>query len=298
MIWFKSYLTRTQTVRYNDTISEELPTKTGIGQGTILGPLLFIFYINDIVNAKGSLKMNMYADDCILFKTGNNWNTMSNFIQRDLDNIHQWCNRNRLKLSTSKSKCLLFGSKGKLSKVDYTNKLNLSDSPLDFVKSYKYLGITLDNQMELTELLSVVKRNINCHLFKLRKYMTVECSLLIYKQTILPHLDYAGFLLNSCNVSDRDDLQLLQNDCLRTCYNVHRRDRMSVAALHKDAKLLSLDQRRKIQLLSLMYRHKLSYDVQHIFPRATRGADRFKFEVERYNVTKYKNSPYYKGSQL
>ena len=54
----------------------------------------------------------------------------------------------------------------------------------------------------------------------------------------------AGFLLNSCSISDRKDLQARQNDALRTCYNVRRRDEISVAKLHKEAKLVSLDQRR------------------------------------------------------
>ena len=63
--WFRSYLTRFQMVRYDDKLSDELPTQTCIGQGTILGPLLFILYIKGIVNAKGTLKINMYADDCI-----------------------------------------------------------------------------------------------------------------------------------------------------------------------------------------------------------------------------------------
>ena len=155
--------------------------------------------------------------------------------------------------------------------------------------------------MNLTELLSGVKKNINGHLFKLRKlrkYVVPECAVLIYKQTILPLMDYAAFLLNSCNVSDRNDLQVLQNDCLRTCYNVYRRDRISLAVLHRDANLLSLDQRRKIQLLTLMYKHKLNFDTEHVFRRATRRAERYKFEVERYNVVKYKNSPYYKEAEL
>ena len=243
----------------------------------------------------------MYADDCILFRSGNNWDTMSVLIQQDLDNIVQWCDRNRLKLSVSKSNCMLIASNSKLKKVDYSNVLSLAASPLEFVGSYKYPGIILDKHMDLTELMSGVKKCIGGHLFKLRKlrkYITVECALLIYKQTILPLLDYAGFLLNSCNVSDRNDLQILQNDSLRSCYNVHRRDRMSILKLHTDAKLLSLDQRRKIQLLSLMYRHKTNYDVQHVFNRTTRGAGRYKFDLERYNDMKYKNSPYYKGSEL
>ena len=250
---------------------------------------------------KGNLKINMYADDCITYKIGNNWNRMCAPMQEDIDNIQQWCARNRLKLNITKSKCLIFGSKSKLRTVDYNNVLNLSGTPLEFVHSYKYLGVSLDEQLNLTDLMSGVKKAINGHLFKLRKirkYITPKCAVLIYKQTILPLLDYAGFLLNSCNISDRDDLQVLQNDCLRICYNVYRRDHILISTLHREANLLILDQRRKIQLLSLMYKHKSMYDVQHIFPRATRGADKYKFEVERYNVIKYKNCPYYKGAEL
>ena len=61
----------------------------------------------------------------------------------------------------------------------------------------------------------------------------MSCAIVIYKQVILPLLDYSSFLLNSCNISDRKDLQIFTNDALRTCYNVHRKDRMSVSKLHK-----------------------------------------------------------------
>ena len=74
--WFKSYLTRTQVVKFDNTLSSQRSVITGIGQGTILGPLLFIFYINDLTSVIQDLKINMYADDCILCTSGNNWNTM------------------------------------------------------------------------------------------------------------------------------------------------------------------------------------------------------------------------------
>ena len=301
LAWFKSYLNRTQTVRFNDTISKPLSCITGIGQGTILGPLIFIFYINDVVQAKGNLMLNMYADDCILFKSGNNWNLMCDSIQLDLDNINSWCVRNRLKLSESKSELLHIGSIQKLGLVDRNRNINLGNVPLQFVDRYKYLGIILDKHMDLTSYLSVVKKNVSNHLLKLRKirkYVPQDCAVRIYKQTILPILDYGGSILNSCNQSDRSDLQIMQNNALRICYNVRLRDRMSVKTLHKNAKLLSLDQRRKVQLLSLMFIHKFNHDVRRPVNRHTRGADRFKFKLERYNTVKYKNSPYYKGSEL
>ena len=299
--WFKSYLNRTQVVTFKNCSSDELKIKTGIGQGTILGPLIFIFYINDIVQTKGNLRINMYADDCLLFKTGNNWNIMKEHVQSDLNNVQSWCVRNRLKLNVAKSKTLLIGSDNKLKTVDINAYLNLDGTPLNFVDKYKYLGITLDKHMTLTALLSTVKKNVSSHLFKLRKlrsFISTKCAILIYKQTIMPLLDYPGFLLNSCNISDRKDLQVLQNDALRTCYNVRRRDRLSLCKLHAEAKLLSLEQRRNIQLLSLMYLHKKNHDVQRAVRRATRGARRYKFSVERYNTVKYKNSPFYKGCEL
>ena len=114
----------------------------------------------------------------------------------------------------------------------------------------------------------------------------------------MPLFDNAGFLLYSINASDRNDLQGIQNDALRTCYNVRRRDRMSIKNLHAEANLLSLDQRRIIQLLMLMFNHKIRHNVRRGAPRATRNADRFTFYTERYNNLKYKNSPYYKGSEL
>ena len=111
-------------------------------------------------------------------------------------------------------------------------------------------------------------------------------------------LDYAGFILNSLNASDRADLQVLQNNALRICYNIRRRDRQSIRNLHLDANLLSLSQRRSIQLLSLMYNHKKCLDVRRVANRFTRNANRFIFYTERYNNVKYRNSPYFKGAEM
>ena len=81
-----------------------------------------------------------------------------------------------------------------------------------------------------------------------------NCALTIHKQTILPILDSAGFLIISGNISDISDLLRLQNDALRICFNVRLRDRVSIVQMHCRAKLLSLEQRRQVQLLNLMYR--------------------------------------------
>ena len=83
--WFTRYLDRKQVVTYNDIQSSVSSVPTGIGQGTILGPLIFIFYINDIVEKLFFVKISMYADDCVLYMSGNNWDVIRNKIQEDLD---------------------------------------------------------------------------------------------------------------------------------------------------------------------------------------------------------------------
>ena len=123
---FNSYLSRTQVVCYNDVESSKVSVKTGIGQGTILCPLIFIFYINDLISIVDKFKVNMYVDDCILYSSGNNWNRMSQILQPELDKMHAWCTHNRLKLNVKKSKTLIIGSRSKLGRVDYYCTLNLS----------------------------------------------------------------------------------------------------------------------------------------------------------------------------
>ena len=90
----------------------------------------------------------------------------------------------------------------------------------------------------------------------------------------------------------------MQNDALRTCLNVKRRDKLSISKMHKKAKLLSLEQRRSLQLLYLMFQHKVDVINLRRHNRNTRAAARDHFYVERYNNVKYKNSPFFKGSEL
>ena len=299
--WFRSYFDRTQCVKFNNILSDTLPVTSGIGQGTILGPLIFIFYINDLTKNIGNLQINMYADDCLIYCTGNNWNLMRPKVERGLDNVQTWCTKNRLKLNVRKSKTLLVGSYQKTNSVDVSNKFILDNQPLEYTGTYTYLGIILDKNMTLMPLLSRLKTRVVNKIYmlvKIRNMITVQCAISIYKQTILPILDYAGFLIIACNISDRSDLQKLQNHALRICYNVRLRDRVSIVQMHTRAGLLSLEQRRQKQLLSLMFIHKQRHDVARVHGRNTRAAQIFEFIRERYNCNKYKNSPYYKGALL
>ena len=122
--------------------------------------------------------------------------------------------------------------------------------------------------------------------------------MLIYKQMILPLIDYAGFLLISCRLCDKSDLQVLQNDILRICDRSRVSDRISIEKLHNRYKVLSLEQRMRKQLLWLMYLVSKEDNVLNVPVRLTRNAEKVVFKVPRRITPKYEKSPFYLGTTL
>ena len=141
LAWFKSYLNRTQELKYRDVVSASVDVPTGIGQGTILGPLIFIFYMNDIVDNLYYVKYSMYADDCVLYITGNTWQSMRHKLQEDLECFEHWGELNNLQLNIKKSKLLYIGTRSKLNGLHDAEPLRLYDCDVIVVKQYNYLGV-------------------------------------------------------------------------------------------------------------------------------------------------------------
>ena len=112
----------------------------------------------------------------------------------------------------------------------------------------------------------------------------------------MPLFDYAVFLLISCNKGDCGDLQIIQNNCLRICFNVRLVDRLTLSEMHHEATLVSLEQKRHIQLLCLIYVYKNFCNVECVFARNTRQGGRYNLNVDNYQSGKYKSSPFFKGT--
>ena len=133
---------------------------------------------------------------------------------------------------------------------------------------------------------------------KLRYFVDKKTALLIYKQAVLPYFDYGGFLLVSCNMGQKNDLQVLQNNALRICLKYRLVDRVSERALHAESSLQNLEQRWKSQLLKIMYHQSKNEQNIKVPNRHTRGADKVVFNVPTRCSRKYLKSPFYVGTQL
>ena len=254
--WFYSYLDRTQRIRHNGKSSAELKFQCGIPQGSCLGPTLFIFYINAVFETiNNNVQMMMFADDCVLYKSHENCDTVLTALQKGLNNYVDWGVNNNMHLNVSKTKAmLLFPS----SDYNLYRPLTTGGREIHYVHTFNYLGVILDNQLCFNTYYHAVKRKVEYKIFvlyKIRKYIDNGTALLIYKQAILPLMEYAGFVLVSCNIGQRNELQVLQNNALRLCKRHFLRDHVRIEYLHEQCNIhvLGLEQRRRKQLLRLMY---------------------------------------------
>ena len=297
--WFFSYLDRTQRVRHDGNISDECKFKCGIPQGSCLGPTLFIFYINDVfMRITNDVKIMMFADDCVLYKSDEKCDVIIDILQESLNVYIDWGADNNMHLNVKKTKAMI------ISPCVHQNlyrPLLADNMNIHYVRQFNYLGVIIDDQLTYTPYYNAVKRKVENKIFvlsKIRRYVDCKTALLIYKQAILPLMEYAGFVLISCNLGQRQELQKLQNNALRKCKKYFLRDRVQINILHNECTILGLEQRRRKQLLRLMYIHSKNVSNLKRPARPTRAGSKLVFNTPTKCTTKYMCSPFFKGNRL
>ena len=156
--WFSSYLSsRKQFVDVQGTFSSEESVSCGMPQGSILGPLLFTLYVNDMSSAVGC-DLCLYADDSMLLVSGKNVEEIEKTLTNEMNEISKWLQENKLSLHLGKTESILFGTVRKLKKVSKM-KIEGNNVDIEAKSSVKYLGVTLDQDMTgITMGGSVVKK--------------------------------------------------------------------------------------------------------------------------------------------
>ena len=299
---FKDYMgNRTQRTTVNGHTSDVANVTCGTAQGSILGPLLFIIYVNDLFK---SVKIDgntyMYADDTLIVCSSNNIDTVAVKAQEALDNMYRWCVANKLSMNLSKTKYLTI--KHTQSNIEPTVCVN--NTNISTVKTYDYLGMILDNRLSMNEHVDNMWKKANTKvgiLSKIRRFITERTALNIYKCMIRPHLDYIDFVVESCTVDRISKLDRLQNKALRRVeYCINREQRMDIDCLAIKYNIEPLHLRRKRNLVKIM--HKTTKNINNVDPARPlmdlRSRPKVKLKSKFTSVTKVYNSPYYRGTRL
>ena len=161
--WFKSYLgDRKQIVVANGTSSESGIVSCGVPQGSILGPLLFLCYVNDM-SISVKCKLLLYADDSALIVSGSNPQLIADTLSKELESCKQWLMDNKLSLHLGKTESILFGSKRKLKKVESFD-VKCGNESIKHVNSVKYLGVQIDNDLSGNSIVKNIVTKVNLRL--------------------------------------------------------------------------------------------------------------------------------------
>ena len=213
--WFKSYLSnRKQFVSINGYDSGLAEIKCGVPQGSVLGPLLFLLYINDLNQAIKFCKVHHFADDTNLLYLGKSIKKLNKLVNYDLKNLLYWLNANKISLNVKKTELVVFKSKRK--QFDGEIKLKLSCKRLFPTDSVKYLGVKIDENLSWKshiDYLSVKLSRANALLFKIRNFVNSSILRAIYFAIFVSHLNYCYLVWSqNCNAFNR--LVILQEKLL------------------------------------------------------------------------------------
>lgn len=207
--WIKAFLNnRRQRVRVNDSISSWKPVISGIPQGSILGPILFTLYVNDIPAQLQSI-ISMYADDTKLFSAllSNSTNTLID----DLKVMEEWSEKFQMKFHPEKCHVMHIGNNNPLQ--EYSMSSGGQQHTLDTVSSEKDLGILIDEKLKFSEHINIKVNKANQILGCIKhtfKHMNKEIFQLLYKSLVRPHLEYNSVVWNPHLKKDMDVIERVQ----------------------------------------------------------------------------------------
>ena len=202
-----SYLeNRKQIVVVNGSKSESLDVKAGVPQGSRLGPLLFLIYMNDIVDDIES-DILIFADDTSLFATGSDPSETALILNRDLEKISNWATKWKVKFNASKTKDIIFSNKF----LNNSPPLLFDNSCIERVNLHKHLGVYLSSSLDWGKQINEVCLKANRKLSVLRsvKLLSRQTLDVLYKLTVRSVIDYA--LPVYCNTLKQSELSRLEN---------------------------------------------------------------------------------------
>ena len=205
--WFKSYLSnRSQQVVINNSSSTSDDVVCGVPQGSILGPLLFLLFINDLPLSLKHLpiSVDLYADDTTLYGTASDKSSLEANLQNSLDSVHTWCLENGMLINTDKTKLMLIASRQKRnSLIDGELKITFNNIDLKTSTNEKILGVHVDQNFVWNNHFQHVSKKISSHLWllsQIRTYLTVQHRRMFYNAYIKSHIEYCCVVWgNSCS---------------------------------------------------------------------------------------------------
>ena len=222
--WISAFLTnRFQRVVVNQETSESLAVSSGVPQGTVLGPMLFLVYINDLPLCATSSQVRLFADDAIIYKKIETQDDCHS-LQNDLSALEKWELNWRMEFNPSKCNSMSFTR----TRNPFIHTYELHQTKLETVSTAKYLGVTLSSKLTWSDHINKVVSQGNRSLGMIRRNLRVAPTSVksqAYQTLVRPHLEYASTVWDPHTQQDSDRIEAIQRRAARYCFR--RYDRMA-----------------------------------------------------------------------
>ena len=304
--WIESYLTnRKQTVKFGNIESKQETVESGVPQGSILGPLLFITCTNDIIEELKDYDIYSYADDMQILIKGKSVEQLGKKLEVAIQKANSYYNNNSLLCNPTKTEVMLLGTKIRLSQA---NNLKVKVSNEEETKiltgqdSLKILGVNVDQSIDWTKHTSIIKqRALNSirNLHRINQLIPMKQRRILYTSLVTPHFSYADTIWNNCGITNCNKVQQAQNFAAKSMIGAKKQS-SSTEALKK-LQLIPLHEKRNINAavhvkkaligkapenIQQMYANQLSKEE-------TRAATRGDFNYPRHKLNQYQQGAFY-----
>ena len=278
---FKSYLTdRQQKVVVNGSSSSWGALTRGVPQGSVLGPLLFCIFINDLplqLN-KENISCDLFADDATIHTQGRDINAINKNLQTGLNEVTSWCDENSMVLNPKKTESMIIANQQMHQRGPFSLDLTVKEQTVVQVEDHKLLGVTIDSKLKwkyhIHKVCNKIARNIYL-LSKLKPFVDTNTRKLFYNAKIRPHIDYSSTLWDKTSEAHIKRLNSLQ--------------RRAAKIILPDGKLTTDEKLDKLKILPLT-KHLLYNKGILMYKIWKRDVPRYLSDLFKRQQSKYSSS--------
>lgn len=234
----RSYLrNRPQVTKVGETSSSVSYAKYGVPQGSVLGPLLYLIYINDIEKIKKNGNIYLFADDTCLFYSGKSMREIQDNITEDMVTLEEWFKKNLLTINAKKTKYMIVTNKNKrITEID----IKINNTTIERTDCYKYLGLWIDKQLTWNTHTDRIRKKLNPLVGALRKvaeYLPTSTLQSIYHSLIISKISYLLGIWGNTSKGNLQRMQTMQNKAIKAIYKMPYRT--STRKIHENQMLVS-----------------------------------------------------------
>ena len=254
--WIKDYLSnRKQFTFVNNTTSSLQQVNIGVPQGSVLGPLFFIVYVNDISAATGADQVRLFADDSNIFVSDKKPTQLKEKMVDKMGELNLWFTSNKMTNNVSKAAYSIFTNQTTIPAA--LNTVTIGRDVIKRVKYSRYLGLQLDDKLEWNEHHDILKAKLRKTLnaFKIVKnYLTTEQKRVMYYAYFFSRLQYGIELFGHTSKGHMKELQVLQNRALKVLY---KKDFLTpTKELHKNCKVIMVKDIQNLNILKFVFKQR------------------------------------------